>query len=82
MLNFELSASFVANSVLLILPARLLKLLKNKNDSIKQGIFWIIPVKTSEYYEKVILQKIFSSLTLFSSRLLGDITVIFLFREF
>ena len=76
MLNFELSASFVANSVLLILPARLLKLLKNKNDSIKQGIFWIIPVKTSEYYEKVILQKIFSSLTLFSSRLLGDITVI------
>ena len=39
MLNFELSASFVANSVLLILPARLLKLLKNKNDSIKQGIF-------------------------------------------
>ena len=78
MLNIELSASFVANSVLLILPARLLKLLKNKNDSIKQEIFWIIPVKTSEYYEKVILQKIFSSLTLFSvnrSRLLGDITV-------
>ena len=78
MLNIELSASFVANSVLLILPARLLKLLKNKNDSIKQEIFWIIPVKTSEYYEKVILQKIFSSLTQFSvnrSRLLGDITV-------
>ncbi len=78
MLNIELSASFVANSVLLILPARLLKLLKNKNDSIKQEVFCIIPVKTSEYYEKVILQKIFSSLTQFSvnrSRLLGDITV-------